>query len=69
MTQNAGKGKRVGLRSIKDSDGKVYHNKENIEQKLRDCNKMNFSKVKDSIVCQDKIHTNLNDDDVRDKIM
>ena len=30
---------------------------------------MNFSKVKDSKAYKDKIHTNLNDDEMRDKIM
>ena len=30
---------------------------------------MHFRKVKDSIAHKDKIHTNLNDDDMRDKMM
>ena len=67
MTKNVRKGKRVGLRNVKDVDGKVHHNKEKIEQKLRYYNKIHFSKVKYSIAYKDKIHTNLNDDDMRDK--
>ena len=30
---------------------------------------MHFSKVKESKACKDKTHTNLNDDEMRDKIM
>ena len=55
ITQNAGKGKRVGSRSLQDVDWKVHHNKENIEHKLRDYNKMHFSKVKGSIAYKDKL--------------
>ena len=69
MTKNVGRGKRVRLRCVQDLDGKVHHNKEKMEQKLRYYNRMHFSKVKDSIACKDKIHTNLTDDDVRKKIM
>ena len=31
VTQNAGKGKRIGSRSIQDVDRHIYRNKENIE--------------------------------------
>ena len=69
VTLNAGKGKRVGLRSVQDIDGKVCHNKERIEYELREHDEMNFSKVKESKAHKDKIHNNLNGDEIRDKIM
>ena len=47
----------------------MHHNKEKIKQKLREHDKMHFSKVKDSIARRDKFHTNLNDDEMRDKMM
>ena len=39
ITQNVGR-KKVGLRSVQDVDGKVHNNREKIEHKLRDYNKI-----------------------------
>ena len=69
MTQNVGKGKRIRLRSVQDVDRKVCRGKGRIEQKLRECNEMRFSKVKESKAYKDKIYTNLNDDEIREKTM
>ena len=57
----------MGLRSAQDEDEIVNHIKENIEQKLMKNNRKHFSKVKDSKVCEDIIHMNMINDNVREK--
>ena len=54
ITQKEGKRKIVGLKSFQDVDKKLYYNKERIEQKLRECTEMHFSKVKESKAHEDK---------------
>ena len=69
VAQNAGKGKRSWLKSVQDEDRMVDYNKDIIEHKLIQCNKKYFSKAKESKVCEDKNHENLNNDSIRDKIL
>ena len=69
VTNNVGKGKKLGLRSTQDEEGIEYHNKEEIEEKVMKHNKMHFSKVKESKFYKDKMHDNINEDNVRDKTL
>ena len=69
ITNNLGKGKRLGLRSIQDEEEIECHNKEEIEEKVMMFDEMHFIKVKESKVHEDKICDNFNKDDLRDKIL
>ena len=47
----------------------VCHDKDEIEQKLMECNKKRFRKVKELKVRNDKIHQNFNNGNARDKAL
>ena len=69
MSNNVGKGKRLGLRSIQYEEGIEHCNTEEIEEKVMTFNKMNFSKVRKSKNYKDEICENINEENVRDKTL